>query len=252
MPNQRILFLSATFGAGHVRAAEAIIEEILKRNPMTEITHLDYGELLSPTFNTIIKNTYLGIIKHTPKLWRTFYYGTARISPDSRLQRFFNSMGSTDLLKYVNSIQPDLIVCTYPTVAGVLAQLRLKKALNVPLVMVVTDYAVHNQWIHKGADMYFAGCRDVYEGLVSRGIDSQSILVTGIPVSPRFELQSNRCDMRSKLGLFPDRPTFLIMGGAYGVLSNLKGVCAMTGNMSLPSQTIVVCGHNEKAIQFSG
>lgn len=246
MKNLRVLVFSATFGAGHERAAEAIIEEILTRSPNAEITHLDCGVLLSRTFNTIIKSTYLGMIKHTPKLWGKFYYDTARISPDSKLQILLNHMGRSGLIKYINDLQPDLIICTYPTIAGVLAQLRLRNILNIPLVTVVTDYTVHNQWIHKGVDLYIVGCDDVYRGFIAQGIDPQCIQVTGIPVSPKFEAEVNRDEIMERLGLIPGRPTVLIMGGAYGVISNPKGICSIIADMTLPTQAIVVCGRNKK------
>ncbi|MEN6460146.1 MAG: glycosyltransferase [Syntrophomonas sp.] len=246
MNNLRVLVFSASFGAGHVRAAEAIIEEIHRQRPTAEITHLDWGILLNRRFNTIIRSTYLGMIKHTPRLWGKFYYDTAKISPDSKLQSLLNNMGRSDFLKYVQSIQPDLIICTYPTVAGVLAQLRLRKILNVPLVTVITDYTVHSQWIHKGVDLYIAGYQDIFNRLVSRGFDPRCIKVTGIPVNPKFESKLDQGEIRARLGLVPDLPTILIMAGAYGVLSDFKKLCREIVNLPIPSQSIIVCGRNRK------
>jgi len=137
-----VLIFSATFGAGHVRAAEGIIEALRAKEPDVEITHLDFGAFLSKTFNSVIKNTYIELIKHTPKLWGKFYYRTSKIPPGSVFQRFLNGLGRREFVKLIQKLQPDLVICTYPTVAGVLAQQRLKGVLNIPLVTVVTDYAV--------------------------------------------------------------------------------------------------------------
>ncbi|MGE5544923.1 MAG: MGDG synthase family glycosyltransferase [Bacillota bacterium] len=246
MNNLRVLVFSATFGAGHLRAAEAVIEAIRKKQPNAEITHLDCGEFLSKTFNNILKNTYIGLIKHSPKLWGRFYHGTAKISPDSLLQRFLNSMGRSEFQKIIGLLQPHLIICTYPTVAGVLSQLRLKGKLHVPLVTVVTDYVVHSQWIHQGVDLYIVGCKEVYDGLVARGINPGRVRITGIPVSSGFERHLNKTEIISSLGLCSDRHTLLIMGGAYGVLNRLKELCKFFANVQWPVQTIVVCGQDEK------
>lgn len=246
MKQLRVLIFSATFGAGHVRAAEAIIEVIRAKQPAAEIIHLDFGEFLSKTINKVIKNTYIELIKHTPKLWGKLYYRTAKIPSHSVFQRFINGLGRREFLQYIHSLQPDLIICTYPTVAGVLARLRQKKVLDVPLVTVVTDYAVHGHWIHPGVDLYIAGCPDVYEGLVAKGIDPRRIQVTGIPVSPKFEIEFNREEILENLGLSPNRPTFLIMGGAYGVLGGAKWVCRFLADSEVPVQSIVVCGQDEK------
>ncbi|WP_148137864.1 MGDG synthase family glycosyltransferase [Candidatus Formimonas warabiya] len=246
MRNLRILVFSATFGAGHFRAAEAVIEAMMKEYPTAEITHLDCGQLLSKTFNTMLKGIYLEMIKHAPRLWGKFYSRTSKMNPDSLFQRSLNKLGQRGFLKYIRSFQPDLIVCTYPTVAGVLARLRLSRVLDIPLVTVVTDYAVHSQWIHQGVDLYIVGCQGVYEELVARGVDPRRVKVTGIPVSLKFERSLNRSEIAARLGLLPDRPTILVMGGAYGVLSGIKKVCAALMQTTIPLQFIVVCGQNQR------
>lgn len=246
MKNLRVLVFSATFGAGHLRAAEALIEAIRMKNPRTEINHLDCGEFLSKTFNNILKNTYIGLIKHSPRLWGSFYRNTARIAPDSLIQRFLNNIGRNELEKVIRKQQPDIIICTYPTVAGVLAQLRLRGKLNVPVIAVVTDYAVHSQWIHAGVDMYIVGCQQVSDGLAARGIRPECIKMTGIPVNPAFERALDKQAILSQLGLSQDRQTLLIMGGAYGVLDSMREVCRVFGQINSPVQLIVVCGQDEK------
>ena len=157
MTKLRVLIFSATFGAGHVRAAEAISEAIRAKEPSAEIVHLDFGEFLNKTINKVIKSTYIELIKHTPKLWGKFYYRTSKISPHSVFQRFLNRLGRRGFLEYIHSLQPDLVICTYPTVAGILAELRLRQTLDIPLVTVLTDYAIHSQWVHLGVDLYIVG-----------------------------------------------------------------------------------------------
>lgn len=246
MKKLRILIFSTTYGAGHVRASEAIIQAIREKDPYSEVIHLDYGECLNKTINSIIKNTYLAMIKHSPRIYGKFFYRTANASPDSFIYRSLNSFGSTRLKKLIYSLQPDLIICTFPTVAGAISQLRLKRILNAPLVTVVTDYVAHSQWIHSGVDMYIVGCNDVYEELVSRGISPERIHVTGIPVNPKFESYIDGLETISRLGLLPKRKTILLMGGAYGILGRIKEIYRSLAEMESPVQLIVVCGHDKK------
>lgn len=246
MKDLRVLLFSATYGAGHVRAAEALIEAFQIKEPSAKIIHLDFGAFLGKTFNAVVKSAYLEMIKYTPRLWGKFYYRTARIPAHSAFQRFLNRLGRSEFLKCINSLQPDLIICTYPTVAGVLAQLRTEQLLTVPLVTVVTDYAVHSQWIHQGVDLYIVGSQDIYQGLTSRGISPYRIKVTGIPVNPKFENQLDRRKISVKLGLYPNLPTILIMGGAYGVLEDAKRLFNIIADTETPVQAIVVCGRDEK------
>ncbi|HWQ42867.1 MAG TPA: glycosyltransferase [Desulfosporosinus sp.] len=246
MEELSVLIFSATFGAGHVRAAEAVIEALRAKEPDVKIMHLDFGAFLSKTFNSVIKSTYIELIKHTPKLWGKFYYRTSKIPPDSVFQRFLNVLGRREFVKLIQELQPDLVICTYPTVAGVLAQQRLKGVLDVPLVTVVTDYTVHGQWIHPGVDLYIVGCECVYNGLVAQGINPSSIRITGIPVSPKFDMALDRQELLKKLDLKPDRATVLVMGGAYGVLGGAGTVCKILADIAYPVQIIVVCGQDEK------
>ena len=241
-----VLVLSANYGAGHVRAAEAVIAALRYQEQTVKVTHLDFSAVLGKPLNTVVKNTYIEMIKHTPKLWGEFYYRTAQIEPDSLFQRFLNGLGRREFVKLIYSYHPDVIISTYPTIAGVIAQLRSKRILQVPLVTVVTDYAVHSQWIHPGVDLYIVGCQDVYDGLVARGINPNRVKVTGIPVHPRFDQPLDRATMIKEMGLRPDWPIFLVMGGAYGVLGGAKKICHILANTATPVQALVVCGKDKK------
>jgi len=246
MRNPRVLIFSASFGAGHMRAAEALIEAISGTYPRAHLLHLDCWAIINKNLNAVVRDFYIGMLKHTPKLWGRFYYGTARIPPDSVIQRFLDTTGQSTYLDYIESFQPDLIICTYPTVAGAIAQLKCRKKTRVPLAVVITDYTVHNQWIHEGVDLYIVGSSYIYDDFVSRGMAPGQVKATGIPVSPKFDKVMDKTQIQTSLGLMTDRPTCLIMGGAYGVLSELKQLCSNLAMTAIPSQTIVVCGRDER------
>lgn len=245
MQDPRVLIFSASFGAGHVRAAEALIEAIHQIQPGSEITHLDCWAILNKTFTSMAKDLYISMLKHTPHLYGGLYDSTANFSSASLFHRFFDNTGQSKYLRCIQSFKPDLIICTYHTVAGAIADLKLRKLVDVPLVVVITDYSVHNQWIHPGVDLYIVGSDDIHRKFVSRDFDPDQVKVTGIPVSPRFEYHLDQAEIRARLGLLPDRPTCLIMAGAYGVLSEIKDLCQILAKTSVPAQTIVVCGRDE-------
>ena len=246
MKQLKVLVFSASFGNGHLRAAEAVIEGIRIKEPSAEIIHLDFGDFLSKRFNAMIKNVYSEIIKHVPKLWGKIYYKTATVQPKSMSQRFMNHLGRSDFLKYIHGFEPDFIVCTYPTVSSTLAQLRFEQILQIPVITVITDYTVHSHWVHPGVDRYIVACEEVKESLESWGIKTQCIHVTGIPVSPKFEEKTDREHIINKLGLKTDLPTFLVMGGSYGVLKSAKRICKKLVDSLVPVQTMIVCGKNKK------
>ncbi|WP_019850272.1 glycosyltransferase [Desulfitobacterium sp. PCE1] len=241
----KVLVISAAFGSGHVRAAEAIVEAISAKEPGAEISHIDYGEFLNRAVNSVLKTTYIDMIKYTPKLWGKFYYKTAEIGEDSLFQRLLNRIGRREFLLYLRTVRPDIIVCTYPVIAGVLAQLKKEHRLSIPLVTVVTDYGIHSQWVHRGIDLYLVGSQEVYEGLTRRGIDPSRIKITGIPVSTEFEQELNRQELVKKFGLNENQATVLIMAGAYGVLDGATGIYQMLEERNTPVQLIIVCGKDK-------
>ncbi len=249
MKQLRILVFSAAFGNGHFRAAEAVIEGIRLKEPSAEIIHLDFGDFLSKRLNTVAKSLYMEMIKHTPRLWGRFYARTAKPKPKSIMQRFLNQLGRSDLLNYIQALDPDLIVCTYPTVSSVLAQLRLERILQVPVITVITDYTAHSLWAHPGVDRYMVACEEVKASLVSWGIETECVRVTGIPISPKFEQKLDLKQIISKLGLNAILPTFLVMGGVYEE-NIVKKICMQLADSLVPVQAIIVCGKNEKLYQF--
>lgn len=242
----RVLVFSATYGAGHIMAAEALIQALKVIKPSVEIIHEDFMGLYNNTVNRIIKSSYISMIKRVPKLWGAFYQSTKNLTHDSLFQRLINNIGRKQLTEYIDSLQPDLIICTYPTISGLLAQLRSLGELNIPLVTVITDYTTHCQWIHPGVDLYIVGSPQVRDGLVERGIKPKSIQVTGIPVRPNFDRILNPHEARQSLGIRNDLFTFLIMGGAYGVLSDVKWICKYIAATDAPIQGIVVCGKDRR------
>ena len=246
MHQLRVLVFSAAFGNGHLRAAEAVIEGILSKHPEAEICHLDFGDFLNQRINTLIKSIYGEIIKYIPKLWGRFYYQTAKVQPQSKSQHFLNRLGRSEYLKYIQVFKPDFIVCTYPTISSILAQLRYEQLLQVPVITVITDYSVHSHWVHQGVDGYVVSCTEVKESLVSWGIKAGHIYETGIPVSPKSEVAMEREPLIAKLGLKSDLPTFLVMGGSYGVLKSAKRICKKLADSPVPVQAIIVCGKNKK------
>lgn len=246
MKQLRVLVFSAAFGNGHLRAAEAVIEGILIKHPSAKIIHLDFGDFLNQRINTVIKYVYSEIIKYIPKFWGRVYYKTAKVQLRAKSQHFLSKLGRNEFLNYIQEFKPDFIVCTYPTVASILAQLRLEQLLQVPVITVITDYTVHSHWIHQGVDAYIVACTEVKERLESWGIKAQRVHVTGIPVSLKFEQEMDRGHIISKLGLKPDLPIFLVMGGSYGVLKSAKRICKKLADSLIPVQTMIVCGKNKK------
>jgi len=242
----KLLVLSASYGDGHQKAANAVRESMGQLSPDTDVEIIDYMKVVHPVLDSVAKYCYLKSVQFAPALYGWFYKGTSQIQPSSLLQRQLNSLGIDDLADILNDYRPDCVLATFPTPAGVVSYLKQQGRTDVPLATVITDHAVHSQWIHPLTDVYFVGSNHVRKGLIARGISGDTIQVTGIPIRPEFLQPLDRQSLQRKHGLNPLLPTVLMMGGAYGVMGDIQQICEELFQYPRPLQVIVVTGRNER------
>src|SRR4051812_47556136 len=69
----RILVLTLSFGAGHVRAAEAVASEFADRYPSADVRVVDALENARGGFRLFYFQSYLLLIRFAPALWGRFF-----------------------------------------------------------------------------------------------------------------------------------------------------------------------------------
>ncbi len=238
-----VLLLSAMYGEGHRRAAQAVSLALDGLQPPLPHWEEDYFEFVDHRLNRLVARTYVLSVRHVPLLWHAFYSGTSRIAPDSSIQRFLNGLGRGRLLHHLQARGPRVVVNTFPTPAGVLSTLKGRGEVNVPNLVVITDYTVHSQWLHPHVDRYYVGSDSVREGMIRRGVPGERILATGIPVHPRFSTLPSRAEVHAELGL-DERPTVLAMAGAYGMIGGFPDIVRELMREDLPCQLLVIAGRD--------
>jgi processive 1,2-diacylglycerol beta-glucosyltransferase len=243
---RKVLILSASYGEGHQQAARAIQEALLTQNRCLDVRIIDYLQMVHPILNSITRYCYIQSVKLVPSLYGILYHGSRNMKPSSILSKQLNQLGSDELVKYLNQYEPDIVISTFPTPAGVMSALKERGVTNVPAATVITDHAIHNQWIHPYTDMYFVGSQHVRKELIQRGVPENKISVTGIPIRGIFNQPMDREALQRKYHIKPDVPTVLVMGGAYGVLHDIPNICEELFTFPRRVQVLVVCGHNEK------
>lgn len=239
----RALFLSATMGAGHQRAAEALREAFGRLAPAVTTTEIDFFEHLSPAMNNLIRAIYVLSVRHLPAMWNAFYQGTSQVRPDSAAQRFLNSLGRQSLFERVLSDHPQVLINTFPTPAGVISSLRLGGRLSTPNVAVVTDHTVHSQWLHPAVDRYYVGSEAVRQGMAARGVSLDKIVASGIPVHPAFADPIDTAAVRRRLGI-GDGPVVVLMAGAYGMIGGFAKVIAEVVARGPEATYLALTGHD--------
>jgi len=215
----RTVVLSAKFGGGHKSTADALRNWWETNIPTGTLQVVDYfDEFVSPVLTSAATIGYTQSVRLFPLGYRMFYQVTRDLKPQAPAQQWLNSIGRREVARYLQTNPADLFVAVHPTPAGALSHLRRTGELRSPVVTVITDYAVHSQWIHPGTDLYLVGSEGVRQGLLARGVAPDAIRVTGIPIRVNSGLLRQREALREKWELKPEMPCVLVMTGAQGMM----------------------------------
>jgi processive 1,2-diacylglycerol beta-glucosyltransferase len=224
-----------------------LVDELRQRLPGCRVEIYDYIETcIGHCYNLAFTSLYVGSVRWAPWLYRWFYRATSAISSHSPVQRSINRLGTRQLAAFLQTQRPDLVVCTYCLSAGRMSELKREGRTDVPCVTVVTDHAIHSQWIHAGIDLYLVSSDHVRAGIVARGISPDRVLSTGIPISPASGAPLNRHALRRHYGLDPGLPTILVMVGAYNLMRGALEMYRRVVELPRPAQLLLVCGKDER------
>lgn len=213
----KILFVSASAGNGHTRAAEAL--RLHACGADIAASHIDILEFVSPLLRTLYTGVYAWLVNHAPAVWRHVYQTTHHARRDSRgdaLRRWAERINSKGFLREIEKIAPDQIVCTHFLPAGILSQLTASGGLPCPVWVQVTDFDLHRTWVHEHIAGYFVPNDELAFRLREHGIPADRIHITGIPIMPAFSDRLDRRECARECGIPADRTTMLLMGGGAG------------------------------------
>lgn len=234
---ERILIVSASIGTGHTQAARAIEEYWAEKNPAAHITHVDFLDTDTFSFDNLLKETYIKMIDVFPMLYDVIYRLSQGDRKGSAVQTALAWLLKRRMLKLIKREQPDVVIFTHPFPCGAACILKRQNLIDVPLVAVITDFEVHQFWVYKQVDAYFVGNERMVQELCEAGISAHKITVTGIPVRRSFF--APRETPYDTNGLV----TVLIMGGGLG-LGCLETALRRLDEVKGIDQLIVVTGRN--------
>lgn len=238
------LFLSASTGGGHDKAAEAVIECMKQRNP-------DSGNLLSnslknisPVFNRLIVNTYLHTIKNTPNVYGSLYKLSESNESLTDITKSLNRFFSFKLSDFIDAAAPSVIVSTHTIPLQMVSMLKRKEKLTIPAIGIVTDFTNHYFWKLDNIDAFIVANEYIKDDMVKMGIQGSRIYTFGIPVCSSFRQRKDRNVLLAEFGL-KNKPTVLVMGGSLG-LGEIKKVFISLLECRREIQIIAVTGMNRK------
>jgi processive 1,2-diacylglycerol beta-glucosyltransferase len=127
--------------------------------------------------------------------------------------------------------------------AEVLATAVNEKRINCQVWVQVTDFDLHQMWLHPGIRGYFVANEELAFRLHRQGVPRRSIVISGIPVMPVFSARPDRSEAAARLSLNPARFTVLLMGGGAGIGMDPVWITELL-NTQPQLQVIVMTGKN--------
>ena len=241
---KRLLLLSVSAGAGHVRAAEALRAAAAEAGLVAE--HLDVMDFVSSAFRALYTDFYLKLVEHHPSMWAMLYRIMDRTPPSTplaRVRRAIERLNTLRLRKAIAAFAPDAVVCTHFLPAELLMRERARGRVTCPVYVQITDFDLHGMWIVPDMAGYFAASEEVAFRAHARGIARERVHVTGIPIMPAFSEPLSRISCAIDAGLDAKRTTILLMGGGAG-LGGLDDVAARLIALDGNFQLIALAGRN--------
>lgn len=246
----KLVIFSVSAGAGHLRAAQALVAATRQWYPKTDAVHIDLMEHVPHLFRKVYADSYLKVVESHPALWGYLYDKSDQDKPNSglnRLRRAIERLNTTKLARLLRELQPDQIICTHFLPAELLARKIRNGKLAVPVWVQVTDFDLHALWIQQKMNGYFAAHDEVAWRMAERGIPADTINVTGIPIMPAFDQQYDRATCAAEFGLDPNRTTLLMMSGGMGV-GSIEQLAERLLQLKGDFQIVALAGRNEKLL----
>lgn len=210
---ERALVVSASIGAGHRRAAEAMVQALEVTGAARSIRHLDMLTLSAAPFRYLYQTIYTRAGRYLPGPLKSLYEMSdkpwAKDWPRLPIERFSNRR----YLRLLESEQPDLLVCTHFTPAAVAGWLKRQGRLRSTLAITVTDFLPHAMWFCRDYDHYFVARDEARHYMAHHGIDPARLHATGIPVDPGFASLPQTASARRELELDTDLTTIVYSAG---------------------------------------
>jgi processive 1,2-diacylglycerol beta-glucosyltransferase len=243
MTSKKILILYAPCGAGHEKAAKAIYE-YFKEQGLKDVVLKDILDFAPAWYRKTYRDGYYLLTRRFTGLWHTLYKRTEKSVKETIFKKVWRKAEKrwfSRFYRYLAETKPSVVLSAHFLPIALLEGVKRDFKLDI----VVTDYYAHRLWVSPMVDNYFVASEMVKTLLVTKGIPAERILVTGIPITPIKNFQTNRYQIRRQFGLDEKLFTVLLLSGAGGVgdiESIIRGLEPLAGSLQLMVNT----GLNEK------
>ena len=239
----RVLIMSVSAGAGHIKAANALEKTFLEDPRVSQVIHQDALVYTNKLFRDFYSKFYQSLVRSAPNFLGWWYKSSDEPWRTDSMRHMIDRLNTRPLVRFVREFDPHITVCTHFMPAGIISHLIAAGRLDARLSIVVTDFDFHAMWLSRAFQRYFVAMNETKASLESLGLPSDRVTVSGIPIDPVFSVPIDRLKECRRLALEPTRPIVLFSAGAAGS-GPAEFMVQQLMMLDDRVQVVIVCGHN--------
>ena len=244
----KVLVLTLSFGSGHVRAAQAVADELGRQVPASNVLVVDALAECRSLFRACYEWPYWLMLRYAPGLWDRF--STARVSQkhEGTAPAWAFRMGCPKVFATIKSFDPDVIVAAEVAACEMAAIARRLGLTRAPILSVITDYEAEPIWVQPEVDAFTVPDESVRAELISWGAPANRISICGIPVDQAFDAVHDPKAVRLRYGISDKAPMVLLMGGGMGP-TRMHQVVEELSESDVPMHIVAIAGKDKRALR---
>ena len=246
---KKILIFYASYGGGHLSAANSIKDYLSNHYENIDVELIDCMKYINKPIEKITTTAYNEMAKKAPWAWGKIYSDSQK-GPLAHITTRSNQVFAIKLLRLLREKKPDLIISTHPFGSQMCSYLKRKGKITSKIATILTDFAPHDQWLVGSdyTDYFFVAHNKMKEYLISKNIPENKIFATGIPISNKFLETFDTSKILNSLGLKENLKTILFFaGGKFGLgKSRTLEIFNTLVNDFNNIQVIAISGKNKK------
>lgn len=249
----RILIFYASYGGGHLSAANSIKSYIEQNYKDSIVEMCDCMKYINKPIEKITTDAYKIMAKDAPKAWGMIYKWSDK-GPIFHISNFNNEIMSKKLNKMFDEFKSDIVISTHPFSTQMSAYLKKIGKIDCKIASIMTDFASQNQWLvgHEYVDYIFVSNKEMRDDIIKKGVDSKKVFATGIPLSLRFQEKFDKDEIYKEFNLSPSKKTILFFGGGeFGLAkeTTTEVLKQFVENLQDKYQIVIISGKNDKIHQ---
>ena len=247
----KILVLTLSFGSGHVRAAQAVADELSTQMPGSNVLVVDALEECRLLFRACYEWPYWLMLRHAPGLWDRFSTVRVNHKHEGTAPPWAFRMGCPEVFSTIKTFNPDVIVAAEVAACEMAAIARRLGLTTAPILNVITDYEAEPIWVQPEVAGFAVPDESVRSELISWGAPASRISICGIPVDPAFDALHNPKATRLRFGISDNAPMVLLMGGGMGP-TRMDQVIEQLSTSETSMHIVAVAGKDKRALRRLG